>query len=79
MKVGKMRSIMWSIVVLSGIVCGFLFATSILGAFGSVSVTLFGCLATCVLAATLFSLSKNDVILVARKEAPVSETPVSQS
>lgn len=62
-KIGKLHAIFWLLIVLSGIVWSFLFAAAIFTGFGSYQVSLFGVLGTLALAATVFSLSKDNVVL----------------
>lgn len=61
-KIGKLHAIFWFLIVLSGIVWSFLFAAAIFTGFGSAPVSLFGVLGTLALAATVFSLSKDNVV-----------------
>lgn len=62
-RIGKLHAIFWLLIVLSGIVWSFLFAAAIFTGFGSYQVSLFGVLGTLALAATVFSLSKDNVVL----------------
>jgi hypothetical protein len=74
-KIGKLHAIFWLLIVLSGIVWSFLFAAAIFTGFGSYQVSLFGVLGTLVLAATVFSLSKDNVVLHTVEEDPEPVTP----
>jgi hypothetical protein len=67
-RIGKLHAIFWLLIVLSGIVWGFLFAASIFVGFGSAPISLFGVLGTIVLAMTVFSLSKDNVVIHKVKE-----------
>lgn len=69
-KIGKLHAIFWLMIVLSGIVWSFLFAAAIFTGFGSYQVSLFGVLGTLALAATVFSLSKDNVVLHTVAEDP---------
>lgn len=66
-KIGKLHAIFWLLIVASGIVWSFLFAAAIFTGFGSYQVSLMGVLGTLVLAATVFSLSKDNVAIEPRR------------
>jgi hypothetical protein len=67
-KIGKLHAIFWLLIVLSGIVWSFLFGISIVTGFGSYQIFLLGVLGTLTLAATVFSLSKDNVVIHKVKE-----------
>lgn len=73
-RIGKLHAIFWLLIVLSGIVWSFLFAAAIFTGFGSYQVSLFSVLATLALAVTVFSLSKDNVVIHTVKEDPEAAT-----
>lgn len=66
-QIGKLHATFWLLIVLLGIVCGFMLAKVIFSGEGSLEISLFGVLGTTVLAITLFSLSYKNVVIVKAK------------
>lgn len=62
-KIGKLHAIFWMLIVISGIIWSFMFAAYLFTGFGSQAVSLMGVLGTLALAATVFSLSKDNVAI----------------
>lgn len=62
-KIGKLHAIFWMLIVISGIVWSFMLAAYLFTGFGSQAVSLMGVLGTLALAATVFSLSKDNVAI----------------
>lgn len=60
-KIGRLHAIFWMLIVVSGMIWSFMLAAYMFTGFGSQAVSLMGVLGTLALAATVFSLSKDNV------------------